>query len=301
MFLEVSTHNMPFFECLSSESRIRIIELLNEKPMNIKDLAVSLGISSAIVTKHVQKLQKAGIVQCESIAGIRGLQKICRLHLDQAVLQFLHKKQDEPTYTASIPVGQYAAFEVKPTCGLASASQIIGIIDDPRYFADPQHVHANHLWFGSGYVEYRIPNFIHGHQQLRSLSISFEICSEAPGYNDQWPSDISFFINDVPLGLWTCPGDFGSQKGVHTPDWWMHGTQHGLLKTLNVHQEGTYLDGVRMSNVTVSDLSMAAAKDVSFRIASLESSAYCGGISLFGKHFGNYNQDIEVSMHCVKI
>ena len=29
----------------------------------------------------------------------------------------------------------------------------------------------------------RIPNFLHSNQKLRTLEISFEICSEAPGFN----------------------------------------------------------------------------------------------------------------------
>ncbi|MDD9266951.1 ArsR/SmtB family transcription factor [Paenibacillus sp. GCM10023248] len=299
MHIEVSTKNMAFLECFSSETRVKMIELLQHESLNIKQLSQKLDISSAIVTKHVQKLEQAGILVSENTTGIRGTQKICHLNLEQAVLQFRPKKPSElPTNTIAIPVGQYASFEVKPTCGLASSTQLIGVLDDPRYFADPGHVHAGILWFASGYVEYRIPNFLHSNQKLRTLEISFEICSEAPGYNENWPSDISFYINDVPLGYWTSPGDFGAQRGILTPDWWSSSnTQHGLLKVITVSPTGSYLDGTQISDTTIQDLSVAFGKDITFRIASLESSANCGGITLFGKSFGNYAQDIVVSMH----
>ncbi|SDN41333.1 Predicted transcriptional regulator [Paenibacillus sp. yr247] len=299
MQIEVSTKNMSFLECFSSETRVKMIELLHHEPLNIKQLSQRLEISSAIVTKHIQKLEQAGIVSSENATGIRGTQKICHLKLEQAVLQFKPKKQSElPTNSLSIPVGQYSSFEVKPTCGLASPTQLIGVLDDPRYFADPGHVHAGILWFGSGYVEYRIPNFLHRNQKLRSLEISFEICSEAPGYNENWPSDISFFINEIPLGMWTSPGDFGAQRGVLSPDWWSSSnTQHGLLKVISVGTAGSYLDGTKISDTTMDDLSVTFAKDINFRIASLETSPNCGGITLFGKNFGNYAQDIVVTMH----
>ncbi|GGI47036.1 transcriptional regulator [Paenibacillus marchantiophytorum] len=302
MQIDVSTKNMAFLECFSSETRVKIIELLQQESLNIKQLSQRLEISSAIVTKHIQKLEHAGIVASENSTGIRGTQKICRLKLDQAVLQFIPKKQPElpanRANTLSIPVGQYASFEVKPTCGLASPTQLIGVLDDPRYFADPGHVQASIIWFSSGYVEYRIPNFLHSNQKLRALEISFEICSEAPGYNENWPSDISFFINEIPLGIWTSPGDFGAQRGVLSPEWWSSSnTQHGLLKVINIGPTGSYLDGTQISDVTIEDLSVTFAKEINFRIASLESSSNCGGITLFGKHFGNYAQDIVVTMH----
>ncbi|WP_240353099.1 ArsR/SmtB family transcription factor [Cohnella algarum] len=71
MKIPVTVRQMAVLECFSSESRVRIIELLNRKPMNVKELAEALGVSSAIVTKHVQKLEEAGIIRTESLSGAR--------------------------------------------------------------------------------------------------------------------------------------------------------------------------------------------------------------------------------------
>lgn len=299
MKIDVTSQNISFLECLSSETRVKMIELLGEKPMNIKELSKQLDISSAIVTRHIQKLEAAGIISTESTPGERGTQKICSLLMDQVILQFPHKKPDsaQRPNTVSIPIGQYSACEVKPTCGLASPTGIIGVVDDPRYFADPHHVQASLLWFGSGYVEYRIPNFLHGNEKLSSLEISFEICSEAPGYKERYPSDICFYINDIPIGMWTSPGDFGTPNGALTPSWWNRGTQYGLLKTVSVSSKGAYVDGIKMSHVTAADLGVSFGKEIKFKLASQEDAVNCGGISLFGKHFGNYKQDIEITMY----
>jgi predicted transcriptional regulator len=158
--IEVNTANIRFFEALSSETRIRIIEMLNIRPMNIKDMAKQLGISSGIVTRHINILEAAGIVKSEASAGKRGMQKICILDIDYMMLLFRYKEKSEDHYTFSIPIGQYSSFNVRPTCGLASSSKIIGAVDDSRYFADPEHVNASHLWFACGYVDYCIPNYL---------------------------------------------------------------------------------------------------------------------------------------------
>jgi len=298
MNIEVSSKNLAFLECFASETRVKIIELLNNRPMNIKELAAALDVTSTVITKHIQKLENAGIISSNSIVGKRGMQKICHLTLEQATLQIKWKQElaERNMHLVSIPVGQYTSFDVKPTCGLASPEKLIGMLDDPRYFADPLHVQAGLVWFGSGHVTYRIPNFLLSNQVLDSMEISLEICSEAPTYNENWPSDIEFAINNVTVGTWTSPGDFGKHRGVYTPAWWKLGTQHGLLKTITVNSEGTFLDGTVLSDIVVSDLGISYGKEILFRISCPEDGHNVGGVTLFGKGFGNYSQDIQVKM-----
>ncbi|WP_211749099.1 ArsR family transcriptional regulator [Paenibacillus sp. Marseille-Q4541] len=300
MKIPVNRSSMPILECFSSSTRVHIIELLNKSPHSIKELAGLLGLSAAITTKHIQKLEEAGIVSTRILSGTRGAPKICTLAVEEITLQ-LHKTSEQPVketkYTVEIPVGQYSSYEVNPTCGLASSHKIIGLVDDPRYFSDPERTEAAHLWFGSGYVEYRVPNYLYGTQHITSLEFALELCSEAPKYNEDWPSDISFYINDVCIGMWTCPGDFGSKRGALTPSWWDLGTQNGLLKTLSVRTDGTYLDGVKLSDISLSSIPMNKREDFRFRLSSPPDARNAGGISLFGKKFGNYDQDIRVTVH----
>jgi predicted transcriptional regulator len=62
-------------------------------------------------------------------------------------------------------------FEIHPTCGLATTEKIIGQFDEPRYFYDPQRMSASILWFGRGYVEYTLPNYLLSSQRMAEIEI----------------------------------------------------------------------------------------------------------------------------------
>ena len=66
---------LPLYEALASEVRLQIIRLVAENPMNVKDIAASLGLSSAIVTMHVRKLQDVGIIQSKMVRKDGGTTK----------------------------------------------------------------------------------------------------------------------------------------------------------------------------------------------------------------------------------
>ena len=71
-----------------------------------------------------------------------------------------------------------------------------------------------------------------------------EICSEAPGYLEHWPSDITISINGHEVGTYCSPGDYGARRGNLTPLCWPNGrTQYGILKTFSVREHGGYIDG----------------------------------------------------------
>ena len=51
--------------------------------------------------------------------------------------------------------------------------------------------------------------------------------------------------------------DFGDKRGVYTPSWWkLEGSQYGKLKTWRVGANGTYIDGVRISDKTIAALDL---------------------------------------------
>ena len=294
MKIAVNTNNMRLFECLSSPTRIRIIELLGEGAKNISELAQALDMSSAMITRHISILEECDIVQTESIPGKRGLQKVCSLSANEITLTFRRETSGVQIRQVSIPIGQYSAYEVHPTCGLLSTKEYIGVCDDPRYFSSPDRVKASLLWFQTGWVEYKIPSYVIIHKNIKSIEISLEICSEFPNYKEDHPSDIHFYLNDIFLGVWVSPGDFGKKKGVYTPDWWRDGTQYGLLKNIRITKTGTMLDGIHLSDTTLDDIPIEIGKDLVLRIAVPANTKHPGGVNIFGKGFGNYDQDIEV-------
>lgn len=294
--LDVNAHLkwLPLFEALASEVRLKIVHLLAENPSNIKQLAERLQLSSAIVTMHVKKLEQAGVVESKMVRLDGGTHKVCSLKETQFMIDLIEEqKHSINVHQSTIPVGQFTSCDIHPTCGLATTDAIIGQFDDPRFFYTPERIHANILWFGHGYVEYTLPNFILPSQQVTEIEFSCEISSEAPGYNEQWPSDIYFSLNDVELGTWTSPGDFGAERGRFTPKWWGKSiNQYGLLKKVKINEHGTWIDGEKMSSVTLSQLQLTE-QTWRLRIGVKENARHVGGCTLFGKGFGNYGQHIN--------
>ena len=287
---------LELFKALGSEVRIEIVRILLENNgMNMNELASRLNITNGALTSHIKKLEECGIVTVSSETSGHGNQKICSVHLDKILIDLQNQEKDEDVYTTSIKVGLFSDYEVYPTCGLASASKIIGQVDDTRYFSHPDRYDADILWFTKGYVEYVVPNFIPFSQKIEELCISAELSSEAPGVNNIWPSDVYFYLNDVFLGIWTSPGDFGDVKGIFTPDWWFpNWNQYGLLKMLVINHQGTYIDGLQISSVTIDRFNLTSKSSIKLKMAVPDTAEHVGGLTIYGKSFGNYNQDINV-------
>jgi predicted transcriptional regulator len=294
----VDRNAYPFFAALASKTRLMMVELLKEREMNISELANELGLSSTIIAKHVQVLESADIIRCRSVPGERGLQKRCRLIQNGFMLNFEPHRNYPEISVFDIPVGQYVDWSVKPTCGLMTTQGSIGYSDDERCFADPMRYKAGLLYLGHGYVEYVVPNYQNDSGSIEEIRMVLEICSEAPGWDNNWPSDIYFHVNGICLGYWTCPGDFGDKEGMFSPSWYSSGnnSQYGLLKQIVVNSCGSYVDGIQMSDVTIAELNLAGGKSIRLRIESPEDAPNPGGFNIFGKGFGNYDQNISVTI-----
>lgn len=271
---------------------------MENKGMNMNELATKLNITNGALTSHIKKLEDCGLITVSNESAGHGNQKKCSAHLDKILVDFEAQEESKNVYQAELKVGHFTDYNVYPTCGLASANAIIGEVDDTRYFAHPDRYNADILWFTRGYVEYIIPNFIPISQQIDQITISAELGSEAPGINDVWPSDISFYVNDVFLGNWTSPGDFGDVKGIFTPDWWYpNWNQYGLLKLLVINRHGTFIDGLQISDINIKDFNLTYKSTIKLRLAVNEDANHVGGLTIFGKNYGNYNQDINVRIN----
>ncbi|WP_151735324.1 ArsR/SmtB family transcription factor [Paenibacillus tengchongensis] len=297
MKLDLTEQSLPVYEALASTVRLRMLRLLALRPMNVKELAAAANLSSAIMTMHVRKLEAAGLISTHMAPGRSGLQKICSLAADRAEIEFPgHVLEARRSHRKEIPVGHYSDFRIEPTCGLATAERIVGSFDDPRYFWDLERMNAGILWFGKGYVEYKIPNFLLSSQRPEELCITMEIASEAPSINNNWPSDITFTLNGVRLGYWTSPGDYGDSRGKYTPAWWpAYTNQYGLLKQLRITPQGTFMDGHKLSDVTLAQVGIRD-KQWTFRMSVEDDAEHIGGLTLFGKGFGNYNEDMAFEL-----
>ncbi len=293
------SEGLELFKALGSDMRVDILNLLLENNnMNMNELASRLNITNGALTSHIKKLESCGLITTSSESAGHGNQKICSIHLDKILIDLDKPEEYGNVYNTELQVGHYSSYKICPTCGLASSKALIGEVDDARYFEHPDRYDADILWFTKGYIEYVIPNFIPASQKITQITISAELSSEAPGINNNWPSDISFYLNDVRIGKWTSPGDFGDVKGLFTPDWWYpNWNQYGLLKLLVINQKGTFIDGLKISDVTINSFNLDYRSGIRFRLSVDDDAEHIGGLTIFGKTFGNYGQDIKVSIN----
>ncbi|WP_127595453.1 ArsR/SmtB family transcription factor [Paenibacillus lautus] len=281
---------------LASEVRINILKLLNHRQENIVDIAEKLDLPVSTVAFNVRIMENAGIIATEVLPASRGTMKVCTRTFDDIRMSLkLTNGIYSPTnlHQIEMPVGCYTDCEIHSTCGLITESGMVQPPDEPAYFFHPSRISAQLIWFSRGYVEYKFPLFSERDVDIKSIQFSMELCSETFLYDHNWPSDITIWINDVEIGTWTSPGDFGDRRGKLNPPWLPDShTQYGLLKTWKVDNSGSFLDDVAVSEVKLDDLSLLENKLISLRIGIKPDAEHIGGINIFGKQFGDYDQDI---------
>jgi predicted transcriptional regulator len=281
-------------KALSTDVRLEIIKLLNANSLNINEISEKLNIPASSAALNVKVLEEAEIIHTELHPGTRGSMKLCSLR--RGVINIILNKPvhlDENSAIIDMPIGHFVACKVMPTCGMVDDKEFIGTEDEPRSFYNPSRTDAQLIWFHQGFLEYHFSNEKVINQQLFNAEISMEICSEAPNYKNDWPSDITLWINDIECGTWTSPGDFGGRRGELNPSFWSDGsTQYGKLKKWRVTNEGFFIDDERVSDITLDDVKLSEGDFISIKIGVKEDAENVGGMNIFGESFGDYKQNI---------
>ena len=281
-------------KALANEMRLQIITLLSDRSYTVNEIAQKLNQPLSTVATNIQKLEDAGVINAINSPGKHGVKKLCARKIDRLMLDL---EMPDPPKTCSesvleIPVGTYADCAVKPTCGIADAHGFIMPEDVPEFLFHPNRYKAQILWFSEGFVTYKVFNPTTKHMNIQQIELSFEACSEAPNYRNDYKSDISISINDCLLGVWTVDGNYGGRRGVLNPKWWSDScSQYGELKCFKITREGTYLDNNYLSAHTLADIDPYCAV-FNIRIEVAPNAKHKGGLTVFGKQFGDYSQDI---------
>lgn len=283
-------------KALSSPIRIDILNLLKINPMPLQEIARTLNLPLSSTAMHIKCLEAAHLIVTENQPGIHGSMRLSICGFLSFHLEAYDSDIDvkSSSLLLEMPVGNYSNFSVKPACGLAGMEGIIDSYDNPMSFYSVDRQNAQLLWFNQGYLEYHFPNKINPLLDLHELTFSLEICSEAPGYLENCPSDITFYINDCEIGTYTSPGDFGARRGNLTPDVWPSGrTQYGLLTIISLRPDGGYINGELCNpEVSLSSANFSEKPYISFKIEIKENAKHIGGINIFGKEYGDFPQGI---------
>lgn len=282
---------------LSSPVRIDILRLLYQHPMSVQQVAQELNLPQSSAGMHISVLKDAGILRTEKkVIGGKPF-KICHVekYLIHIILRVPIPEIDSIT-SVHIPIGSYWDCYAQFPCGLISDTDFIGVEDELKSFYLPERQQAQLIWMKYGFLEYRIANPLPSMKRCKKITISMELCSEAPGYNEDYPSDITLSVNGFSCGVYRAPGDYGRRRGVLTPDFWPNGlTQYGDLVTWSISDEGVFINGEAVSDSSITKLDLERKPYITFRLESKKDAECCGGLNLFGEQAGDYRQGIEVS------
>ncbi|MHB2169041.1 ArsR/SmtB family transcription factor [Alsobacter sp. R-9] len=287
---------------LASPVRVRILRLLREQgPLNVNQIADALGLPQSTIAANVQILEESELIDTTVGKATKGQQKVCTARFDEIVVRLDPEptNRDQNVIEVEMPLGLYTSCNVSAPCGLCSTESIMGVLDVPDLFLDPCRVQAALIWFGRGHVEYKFPNNAKVlNKPVESLEFIMELSSEVPGTNTNWPSDISLWVNEVKVGTWTSPGDYGDRRGTYTPRWWkLEGSQYGILTRWTIDARGTWLAGEKLSDVTIDRLRLPEHHSIRMRIGIDDDGSRPGGVNIFGRGFGNHNQDIVMRLN----
>ena len=281
---------------LASPIRLSILSLIEDKPLNISELAKQLGIPLSSAALAVSVLEKAGLVITTSKPGVRGAQKLCALKVDSLFVQIKSNNcsSQEDVIVEQMPIGNYFDFQVGAPGGIVTENAFISSEDSLYGFYLPEHSQAQLLWLTIGFLEYRFPNYrLRRASNPKEIEFSFELCSEAPGYCTDWKSDISVWINHQRIGTFRSEGDYGNRRGRLNPAWWDdNNTQYGMMHSVRITAEGTYLDDTLFEGFHTGCLDFSKQDFISLKLGVEPDAQYVGGLNLFGEKFGDYPQNI---------
>ena len=289
---------------LNAPTRRKILSLLTANSYTIQEIADRLNMSLSNTSFHVKFLQKAGLVNLTQNHSKRGNEKIVALEKHCLEILFINEAENSfpsssHAFSTELPVGSFTLFDIVPPCGIADADgNLIGAEALPDIFYNYKRIKGEIIWFTEGYLEYHVSNAAIKNKVLEALQISCEVCSECANYNNSFKSDITFWMNDKEIGTYTSPGDFGGRSGKYTPKSWpAASTQYGMLVQIRIDEMGVWINQVNVSSeISIDDFAfITKEKCLRFKLGVKKNAKYAGGLNLFGRNFGDFQQGIRIS------
>ena len=64
-----------------------------------------------------------------------------------------------------------------------------------------------------------------------------------------------------------------------------------------INNKGTFIDGLQVSDVSIGDFDFDYRSTIKLKLEVEEDAEHVGGLTIYGRTFGNYNQDIAVRIN----
>ena len=282
---------------LANETRLKILNQIQTENKTIPQLAQENNLAITSVVYHTEILANAGLIDISLTPSQKGDVRTCykvlrnfNLKIEQPTEPNKPKKQIE----LSCGVGTFIDCSDDFDCSFATKDKLFINRWDSVY--RPERYSADIIWANKGFLKYAFSNDFAKNNICEELELSLEICSETINYDNHFKSDVTFWINDIELCTYTCPGDFGDRYGKLNPQWWNNQsspTQYGELITIKINDKGVFLNGdLQNKKITLNALRLAKSNRLTFTLGNKAGVLNEGGFNIFGKSFGDYPQDI---------
>lgn len=279
-------------KALAHPIRIEILRQLSEAPRSITEIAKLNRITNSTVIFHLGILEEATLIYSKVMPNKKG--KTLIFFLNFINIHLFTKGCNTPNtevFTQSVGVGNYIDASFNKYIRIATEEESF-ILEKNDAF-DTRRFDAQLICTDNGTFTYAFSNHLFRENPVEKIEFSFEICSEAPYYRNDWKSEITFAVNGIELATYLSPGDFGGTRGELNPDWWDDKfTQYGSFVTVAITDECVYLNGEKSGITSLKDLKLCQNNRIEFTIFIKKGAKYAGGFNLFGRKFGNHPQDI---------
>ena len=280
-------------DALSSGYRVKILQLLSRRSYSTQELLEILKISPSTLSFHLKILTNCNLVKFVKAPSGRGNEKNLSLHAESIFVNFEVNESTKKIETIDIPLGSYSSFDIYPPCLVATETNIINPVDNVISFNSIEKTKTQLISFTKGKLEYTLINKLYKQNKVVEISFTQELCSECPNYNNNWKSNITFWINGIEIGTFLSLGDYGGRHGRYSPSWWSeNASNYGTLVKVNVDKTGSYINGEKISNITIDDLKINKQPTITYELGVKDNSKYVGGVNIFGEKFGDFNQNI---------
>lgn len=284
---------------LANPIRVKIVRRLCDYPYlhSFNRLSSELKIPKTTLNYHLSKLEEAGIVRIfYKNAHNKSVKIVSKIVNNISITTRKIEAESMPQSKSNrqeIPVGAYDSYVGNGIDFIVDSEATSKTLFN---YYDARRFKAKLVFAKEGIVSYKASNAFAVINGIDELRICLEICSEAPYYDNDYKSDITFWINDKEICTFTINGDYGDRKGKLNPDWWPRiNTQYGELITIRVNNEGVFLkDVLTNKKVTIKDLEVDKNRFIKIALGNKEFTINKGGFNIFGSEFGDYPQDIIV-------